>query len=137
MAKGTAKLTVLEVSISSVYTALAYVEAINGLSINVDQLEDTDLTSAWKEFLNGTPDGGELTIDGFFDQGNATHKYVRNAAAAAAATPEAFKLKWNGSATDQDTFNANVQRFTTSGRKNDMKRFSATLKVTGAPTIPS
>lgn len=137
MAKGTAKLTVLEVSISSVFTAVAYVESINGLAINTDQLEDSDLLSTAKEFLSGLPDGGEVVLDGFYDQGNATHKYLRNSALAASATPESFKIKWNGSATDQDAFSANVQRFSTTGRKNDLKRFSCTLKVTGMPTISS
>lgn len=135
MGKRTAKLTVLQMEIASVYTDIAFVENIQGPGLECDQIEDTDLVDTWKQFLNGIPDGGEVTLDVFFDQSTATHKALYNAIGIATATN--FRLKWQGSATDQWTLACNVRRFQPSARKNDVLRASITLKVTGTPTLPA
>jgi len=116
-------------------TTIGHLSSIGSPSVSTDEVEVTalDNTSGWKEYLLTFKDGGEMSVEGFLDlsdEGQAamvaamedeeTHKF-------AIEFPTAAKAKW--------TFDAMVKGFSTSAETANALTFSATLRVTGKPTL--
>lgn len=115
-------------------TAIAELDKIGGLELSADAQEITTLGSSAKEYISGLPDGGEVAIEGFFYPGDTNGQVVlKNAVGGASGAvvitfPSAFGASWG--------FNALVTKFSTGDVEVEGGlRFTATLKVTGAPTL--
>lgn len=110
---------------------------INGISISVDSTEVTthDSTDAYKEFLPGLIDAGEVGIEGYFDHTDTTGQQAmladtnsRSSEACVITFPTTKATTW--------TFTG----FITSIKIGDAPvdgaiPFSATIKVTGKPVF--
>lgn len=68
--------TQLQLSIASVYTAIAQVVGITPPSMDMGTTETTHLLSTWREFIGTIPDGGEIQFTVEYDAANATHAAI-------------------------------------------------------------
>lgn len=109
---------------------------IGGLSLSADTIDVTTLDSdgGYREFIGGFKDAGEVSLGGFFD--NTTGKGQSEIYAAfesgevtdfAIKFPEKLNAKW--------TFKGVVTGFETGATLEDPVSFSATIKVSGKPTL--
>lgn len=106
--------------------------SIGGVDMSADTIDVTTLTSTGRDFLAGFKDGGEVSIEGFFnpsDSGQADLIADFNSGDSDSYSIEFVSLayKW--------TFNAIVTKITTGAAVEDAISFSATLKVSGLPTL--
>lgn len=120
-------------------TTVAGVTNIGGPGLTLETIDVTNhsSTSAWREFVGGLKDGGEISLDIVFDPAAATHKnasggllYLLTTRASASFTitfPDAAPTTW--------TFAAFVTSFEVGAPVADGLTASVTLKITGAPTL--
>lgn len=116
-------------------TAIAEITSITGPSISADTLDVTshDSPDTYREFEQGIRDGGEISIEGNFIPGNAGQvalttdlndgskdEYV-------ITFPTAMATTW--------TFDALITAFETKAPFDDKAGFTATLKISGKPTL--
>lgn len=110
--------------------------SIGGLELSADTIDVTALNSSggYREFIGGFKDAGELSLEGFFDatagvgqkelydrfESGVTDDYT-------ITFPLAMKAKWE--------FKGVVTGFSTSADLEDAVPFSATIKVSGKPTL--
>jgi hypothetical protein len=107
---------------------------IGGLEIKAKEIDVTNLASVAREFISGVPDGGEIKIEGNLYPGDTNGQVaLKNAVGGAAGAvvitlPTAIGANWS--------FNALVTSFSAGEADTEgAVPFSATLKVTGAPTL--
>ncbi len=124
----------LGTTISWAGTTIAELDKIGGIEISADAQEITTLGDSAKTYISGLPDGGEVTIEGFFYPGDTNGQVVlKNAVGGAVGAvvitfPSAFAASWG--------FNALVTKFSTGDVEIEGGlRFTATLKVTGLPSL--
>ncbi|MDN4069936.1 phage tail tube protein [Paenibacillus vini] len=116
-------------------TPVAELTSIGGLELSADTIDVTSLDSdgGYREFIGGFKDGGEVSISGFFNPGDAGQAAVYAAFNSGARTaceiqfPAALKASW--------TFDAVVTAFSTGAELEEAVSFEATLKVSGEPTL--
>ncbi len=120
-------------------TTVAGVTNIGGPGLTLETIDVTNHSSAsaWREFVGGLKDGGEISVDIVFDPVAATHKnasggllYLLTTRASASFTitfPDAAPTTW--------TFAAFVTSFEVGAPVADGLTASVTLKITGAPTL--
>ncbi len=120
-------------------TTVAGVTNIGGPGLTLETIDVTNHSSAsaWREFVGGLKDGGEISVDIVFDPAAATHKnasggllYLLTTRASASFTitfPDAAPTTW--------TFAAFVTSFEVGAPVADGLTASVTLKITGAPTL--
>lgn len=120
-------------------TTVAGVTNIGGPGLTLETIDVTNhsSTSAWREFVGGLKDGGEISVDIVFDPVAATHKnasggllYLLTTRASASFTitfPDTGATVW--------TFTAFVTSFEVGAPVADGLTASVTLKITGAPTL--
>lgn len=120
-------------------TAIAQVTNISGPGLTAETLDFTshDSTAGWREFGQGLKDGGEITLDLNFDPAAATHK---NASGGLlydfeAGTATTYALVFPDSATTVWSFSAIVTGFEPAAPMDGKLSASATLKVSGQPTL--
>ena len=110
--------------------------SIGGLELSSDTIDVTTLDSdgGYREFINGFKDAGEVSLEGFFfagaDAGQANMYSLFESGASQAFTitfPVETGASW--------TFNGLVTGFSTSVDLEDPLAFSATIKVSGKPTL--
>ena len=109
--------------------------AIDGVSISADEIEVTDLNNStgFREFLQGFKDGGDVSVDGFLDGADTGQDEVYSLMDSGTLTtvniifPTAIGKTW--------TFSAFVKEFTTGVDVDNAITFSATLRVSGKPTL--
>ena len=116
---------------------VASLDSIGGVEISVDPVEVTthDSPDAYKEYIAGLLDAGEVALSGFYNNEDATGQIAMVADAAARAVkaavitfPTATGTTWsfNGLITSIKVGDAAVA---------DGIPFSATIKITGKPTL--
>ena len=116
---------------------VASLDSIGGVEISVDPVEVTthDSPDAYKEYIAGLLDAGEVALSGFYNNEDATGQIAMVADAAARAVkaavitfPKATGTTWsfNGLITSIKVGDAAVA---------DGIPFSATIKITGKPTL--
>ena len=118
---------------------LAEVNSFGGPGLTLDPIEIThhESTDAWKEFVGGLLDAGELSMDLNFiptattQTGNGAGSLLY--AMINRAVTE-FVLTWPDDAPTAWTFNALVTSFEPSAPVDDKLGASVTLKLTGAPS---
>lgn len=136
MAKQHAFGTTLEIDNGGSYSTVAYVRDISGPSLSLDATETTthDSSNAWREFVGGLIDGGEVSLDLVYDPAEATHANSTGLLSELTGrTVEGFRVTWPDTSTA--TFNALVTGFEPGAPVDDLLSASATLKVTGAVTF--
>ncbi len=114
-------------------TTLAMADNITGPSITADQVDVSalDSTDAWKEFIAGLIDGGEVTIE----QNMKKADFTAMLGYLVGRTAQAITLTYSGSL-GVATFNALVTACTPGPAAKDAAiRASYTLKVTGPVTF--
>lgn len=116
-------------------TAVGGLTSIGGVEISAETTDVTalDNTTGYKEYLGGFKDGGEVPLEGFLDGNDAGQDAMYTAMEDqevhqfAIVFPEAIGKTW--------TFPGVVTKFATSAALNDGIKFSASVKVTGKPSL--
>lgn len=124
---------------SATGTAIAQVTSISGPGLSAETLDVTshDSSGGFREFLSGVKDGGEIALDLNFDPAGATHK---DAAGGLLddflnGTAVTYVLKFSDAATTSWTVSAIVSGFEVEAPFDDKLSATATLKLTGSPTL--
>ena len=131
MSKSMSVGTVLKVNSKTV----GGLKSISGIEISADTSDVTCLSSegGYKEFLAGFKDGGEVSVDGFMDGADDGQE-------------ELYDLMQSGEVVDCSivfptkigktwSFKAMMTKFSTGAQLSDAISFSASLKVSGKPTL--
>ena len=116
----------------TVDTAIANLTNIAGLSVSADMIDVTthDSENAWREFVQGLKDAGEVVIEGNLvteTAANVLFTKFESGVVTEDCTIEIGDITW--------TFDALIQDFETEAPHDDKASFTATLKVTGKPTL--
>lgn len=110
--------------------------SIGGLELSSDTIDVTTLDSdgGYREFINGFKDGGEVPIEGYFyGAGDAGQQALYTLFESGAS--EEFEIKFPAETGASWEFNGIVTGFSTSADLEDPLSFSATIKVSGKPTL--
>lgn len=113
---------------------VAGLTSIGGLDVSADTMDVTTLDSeGWREYLQGLKDGGEVPLEGYLEL------------KAGKGQKELYDLLDSGEAEDFTIlfpknmgswqFKGVVTAFSTSADLEDPLAFSATIKVSGKPTL--
>lgn len=130
-------------SISSLYTRLlrngyvvAEITSMGDVSVIRDDIDIThyDSDDGYKEYLPGLADGGEITIEGNFIVGD-TNGQIGLKADFEAGTVQSFELALPNAANSSWEFSAIVNSFGETQPNGEAIGFTATMKVTGKPTL--
>lgn len=117
-------------------TTIGVLTSIKAPEKTQDTVETTTLDTAnyYKTFINGLIDGGEVSIAGYYDIGDAGQVALNTALEA--RTIEAYTITFPSTIGASFTFDAIVTKVTP-GEANmaDAVAFEATLKVTGRPVL--
>jgi hypothetical protein len=110
------------------------ISKIGGIEVSADPQEVTNLSSAYKEYIAGMPDGGEVEIEGYLYAGDTNGQIaLKNAVGGAVGAvvisfPSAFGASWG--------FNALVTKFSTGDIEAEGGlSFTVSLKITGVPSL--
>lgn len=115
---------------------VAGLTSIGGLELTADTIDVTALDSegGYREFIGGFKDGGEVTLEGYFepDTGKGQKELYDLYESGEVEDfviqfPEATGASWQ--------FKGVVTAFGTSADLEDPLAFSATIKVSGKPTL--
>ncbi len=116
---------------------IANLTSIDGIEVTAESIDVTTLDSAdgFKEFIPGSLDGGEVSIEGFLDPTTGQGQ-VELQTAINAGTIDDYAIKFPADLNAKWSFKAFVTAFKAGGATtDDGLPFSATLKVTGKPTL--
>lgn len=120
-------------------TAVVNVTKIDGPEPSMDTIEVTahDSANAWREYVAGLLDAGEVSMDINWDPLAATHKnavgglqYLQGQ-----RTSSLFALVFPAAGNPTYTFTAFVTKFGRSAPFENKLTAQVTLKITGAPTL--
>jgi len=123
-------------SISIGGTDIAELTNIGGVNISMDTIDVTnhDSSDAYREFIGGLVDAGEVPVEGNFYPGDAGQ--VALLTALNNRTSSAFVITFPAAVGATWTFNALVTGFMAADAPIDgALPFSATLKISGKPTL--
>lgn len=114
---------------------IAELETIDGLDLSAETIDVTTLDSngAYREFIGGFKDGGEVALTGFFNPSDVGQDAVYDAFEA--GTTDAYAIIFPSALGAQWDFNGVVTGFKTSVEKEGVISFEATVKVSGKPTL--
>jgi predicted secreted protein len=121
--------TVLKIGID----AVAELTSISGLELSADTIEVTTLADEWRNFLQGMKDGGEVSLEGFLNAGDAGQADLY--AAFNSGDIESFTIEFPVGIGADWTFDGIVTGFSTGADMEEAVSFEATIKVTGEPTL--
>lgn len=117
-------------------TTIGTLTNITPPEVAADTIETTvlDSTSGFRTFIQGMKDGGEVSIQGYFDTADAGQLAVSSALTA--GTVDSYTITFPSAIGATWTFDAVVTMFKT-GEANidDPLGFEATLKITGVPNL--
>ena len=109
--------------------------SIGGVEVSSDSTEVTalDNTSGYKEYVGGFKDGGEVPLEGFLD-GEDQGQDAMYAAMESQEETE-FSIVFPPKIGKTWTFKGIVTKFATNAAVGDAIKFSASVKVSGKPTL--
>ncbi len=116
-------------------TQIGGLTSIGGIELTADTMDETTLDSdgGYREFQGGFKDGGEVSLEGYFDPGKYTgQKEMYDRFEAGDASP--FVIKFPGTM-GKWSFNGVVTGYGTNESLEDLISFSVTIKVSGKPTL--
>lgn len=120
----------------TVYTSIAQRTKINGPDGKVGSVDVTDLDSAAKEYRPTLYDGGEVSMDIWYDPTTTTHKLLTGLLTA--PTVDKWEITFADAAATPVTFDAFLTEFTPGGMEPEgYLMASIKLKITGAPIWPT
>lgn len=110
--------------------------SIGGLELTSDTIDVTTLDSegGYREFINGFKDAGEVAVEGFFYGGTDVGQKAMYTLFESGASEE-FKIEFPVETGASWEFDGLVTGFSTSVDLEDPLSFSATIKVSGKPTL--
>lgn len=128
-----AKYSAFGTSLKRIATVIGQVTNIGGPSESMDTLDVTshDSAGAWREFVGGLLDAGEVSVDLVFDPDNAGQISVRNDLVG--RVPVSYVITFPDVSPATVTFNALVTGFEPDAPVDGDLSASVTLKATGAP----
>lgn len=120
-------------------TTIAGVTNLSGPGLTLETIDVTNhsSTSAYREFVGGLKDGGEIGVDIVFDPAAATHKNASGGLLYLLTTRASgsFSITFPDSGATVWSFTAFVTAFEPGAPVEDAMTASVTLKITGAPTL--
>lgn len=123
-------------SIGETPTTVAGLTSINGLELSADTIDVTSLDSVggYREFLGGFKDGGEVTLEGYFDP--TTGKGQKELYDLfESGEVEAFVITFPAKLGASWEFDGIVTAFGTGADLEDPLSLSCTIKVSGRPQL--
>lgn len=120
------------------YTTIAEVTDIGGPSMSLDPIDVTshDSTAAYREFIGGLLDAGEVTLTINYVPTAGTHDATTGLIAdMVARVVRNFKLVFPDSGTTTWTFAALITAFESAEPIDDKLSADVTLKLSGQPTL--
>lgn len=116
-------------------TTIAAIKDITGPGLSLDTIDVTthDSANAWREFIGGLKDGGEVSMDIVWDPDDTSQTNFRTDLASRAVT--AWSITLTDATPTVISFNALVTEFEPSIALEDELAASVTLKITGAVTF--
>lgn len=114
---------------------VAGLTSIGGIAKTADTLDTTTLDSdgGYRTFTGGFKDGGEVSISGYFEPGDAGQIAMEAAFESGAATP--FQIIFPPELGASWSFNGVVTAFSTGADLEELVSFEATVKVSGQPML--
>lgn len=120
-------------------TTVAGVTNIGGPGLTLETIDVTNHSSAsaWREFVGGLKDGGEVSLDIVFDPAETTHKNASGGLLYLLTTRASgsFSLTFSDTGGTVWSFTAFVTSFEPGAPVADGLTAAVTLKITGAPTL--
>ena len=126
-------------AVSKAVKSLESEKTNGGIKMEHTEIMDTvDITShtaagGWKEYAGGLLDGGEVKLELNFLPANTSQHLLTTAMSA--RTKKNFKIEFPDTAHTTWTFSAFVTNFEPSAPVDGKLSASATLKITGQPTL--
>lgn len=116
-------------------SAVGGLTSIGGVEISAETTDVTalDNSTGYKEYLGGFKDGGEVPLEGFLDGADAGQEAMY--AAMEDQEIHQFSIIFPAAIGKTWTFPGVVTKFATSAAVNDGVKYSASVKVTGKPTL--
>jgi len=116
--------------------AIAEIDTVDGVKLKADTIETTNHDSAdgYKEFIQGIKEGGDVSIGGNFIPGD-TNGQAALLTDFNNGTIQDFTITFPDATGTAWAFSAIVTGFETGAKYNDKITFSATVKITGKPTL--
>jgi hypothetical protein len=130
--------TELKVTIGGTPQTISEVLSLGGPTLSSDLIDVTNHSSpgAYKEFILGGKDGGEVSFDINYDPPHLTHNASTGLLAMYdAQSTEAFTLVFKSTPNYTWTFNGIIQDFQPNAEIGSQLTASVTVKVTGQPTL--
>lgn len=121
---------------STTPVTVAGLTSIGGLELTADTIDVTTLDSngGYREFIAGFKDAGEVSLEGYLDATTGQGQKELYDLFESGAT-EAFIIQFPAETNTSWEFSGVVTGFSTSADLEDPLAFSATIKVSGAPTL--
>lgn len=120
-------------------TTIAQVQNISGpgLALDTEDVTTHDSAGAWEEVVGTILRSGEISLDLVYDPNAATHKYAAGGLLSdlVLRTAVSYTLVFPSTATVTWTFTAFVTGFEPSAPHDGALTATATLKLTGQPTL--
>lgn len=118
-----------------VFTAIAQVTDITGPGLSLDTIDVTthDSVDAWREFIGGLKDAGEVSFEVIFDPDSATHIALRTDMDS--RVKRNFQLIFPDNTSTQWNLAAFVTELEPQMAVEDALMASLTLKLSGEPTL--
>jgi len=120
------------------FTSIAELTSVSGPNLSMDTIDVTHMGSAnaYREFIAGLKDGGDVSMDVNFLPADATQNMAAGIMADLdARTKRNFQVVWSDTAATVWSFSAFVTGFSPSSSLGDKLSATITLKITGKPTI--
>jgi predicted secreted protein len=120
-------------------TTIAQVQSISGpgLALDTDDVTSHDSTGGWEEVVGTVLRSGEISLDLVYDPNAATHKNAAGGLIAdlVSRTAQTYNLVFPSSPAVTWTFTALVTGFEPDAPHDGALTATATMKVTGQPTL--
>lgn len=135
MAKSNSVGTKFKVGTASNEKVVGGLTSINGIEINADTLDVTDLgnVSGYREKLPGFKDAGDVTLAGYLDSEDSGQDELY--ALLESGEPEDFKIVFPAKIGKTWSFKGGVIGFKTDVELEDAIKFEVTIAVSGKPTL--
>lgn len=132
---GNASGTKLKIGTGAAAKAVAHISNVGGPNQSKESIDVTalDSTGGYREFIDGFKDGGEVSLQGFFDYGDDGQQAMY--AAFDGSGTEDFVIEFPASIGAKWTFSGVVTAFETTSEVGNAVGFSATIKVSGKPVL--
>ena len=109
--------------------------SIGGVEVSSETTDVTalDNISGYKEYLGGFKDGGEVPLEGFLDGANEGQEEMYTAFES--QEEKEFSIMFPAAIGKTWSFKGIVTKFATNAAVGDAVKFSASVKVSGKPTL--